>query len=331
MSELIQLPAYSDDELAKLSLLELIDLMVRDEDRVPRNVIDECARRGDTMVEYLSSQVTYEGDWWREPPGEWWLKLHTAMILGLIPSEAAGLALVKFMRNMSHEEDFDLQDWLISDWPALFQNKPASVLPELLNLCEDRTMDWYIRAGAIDAYMATAQRQGSDALAQALEWLAEIVADEDEDWDLRLSCGNTLLNFPRIQYRPLLEATAASQSGWGVMHFSGEEVQKAYAAMQDKADWERFSEPWKFYSPDQITARQQRWEKEDAGFDSAEWDEDDDDDEEWGEDYDDETYFSEPYVRIEPKIGRNDPCPCGSGKKYKKCCLNGDEAGDIPF
>ena len=21
------------------------------------------------------------------------------------------------------------------------------------------------------------------------------------------------------------------------------------------------------------------------------------------------------------KIGRNDPCPCGSGKKYKKCCM----------
>lgn len=24
--------------------------------------------------------------------------------------------------------------------------------------------------------------------------------------------------------------------------------------------------------------------------------------------------------REEPKLGRNDPCPCGSGKKYKKCC-----------
>lgn len=23
-----------------------------------------------------------------------------------------------------------------------------------------------------------------------------------------------------------------------------------------------------------------------------------------------------------PKVGRNDPCPCGSAKKYKKCCLN---------
>jgi len=25
-------------------------------------------------------------------------------------------------------------------------------------------------------------------------------------------------------------------------------------------------------------------------------------------------------VRTGPKIVRNDPCPCGSGKKYKKCC-----------
>jgi preprotein translocase subunit SecA len=27
--------------------------------------------------------------------------------------------------------------------------------------------------------------------------------------------------------------------------------------------------------------------------------------------------------RTEPKVGRNDPCPCGSGKKYKKCCSRG--------
>ena len=27
-----------------------------------------------------------------------------------------------------------------------------------------------------------------------------------------------------------------------------------------------------------------------------------------------------PNIREEPKIGRNNSCPCGSGKKYKKCC-----------
>ena len=28
------------------------------------------------------------------------------------------------------------------------------------------------------------------------------------------------------------------------------------------------------------------------------------------------------------KPGRNDPCPCGSGKKYKNCCLAKDEAAE---
>ncbi len=44
------------------------------------------------------------------------------------------------------------------------------------------------------------------------------------------------------------------------------------------------------------------------------------------EDYDDlvngppAVFFEEPYTRAEPKVGRNEPCPCGSGKKHKKCC-----------
>lgn len=29
--------------------------------------------------------------------------------------------------------------------------------------------------------------------------------------------------------------------------------------------------------------------------------------------------------KIKQKTGRNDPCPCGSGKKYKKCCMDKDE------
>lgn len=27
----------------------------------------------------------------------------------------------------------------------------------------------------------------------------------------------------------------------------------------------------------------------------------------------------EPFRHAQPKVGRNDPCPCGSGRKYKKC------------
>ncbi|MCB9061102.1 MAG: YchJ family protein [Halobacteriovoraceae bacterium] len=41
---------------------------------------------------------------------------------------------------------------------------------------------------------------------------------------------------------------------------------------------------------------------------------------------DDKWYFIDgkeiksPFKRSQPKVGRNDPCPCGSGKKFKKCC-----------
>lgn len=33
-------------------------------------------------------------------------------------------------------------------------------------------------------------------------------------------------------------------------------------------------------------------------------------------------------IAAHKKIGRNDPCPCGSGKKYKKCCIGSAERSD---
>ncbi len=34
----------------------------------------------------------------------------------------------------------------------------------------------------------------------------------------------------------------------------------------------------------------------------------------------DHAHVPQPYVRDQPKVGRNEPCVCGSGKKFKKCC-----------
>ncbi|HUT52494.1 MAG TPA: DUF1186 domain-containing protein [bacterium] len=65
-----------------------------------------------------------------------------------------------------------------------------------------------------------------------------------------------------------------------------------------------------------------------------EWDEDEEDDEDgyYGESDEDDPLTDDispdtvirsgggTYIREAPKVGRNDPCPCGSGKKYKKCC-----------
>ncbi len=48
------------------------------------------------------------------------------------------------------------------------------------------------------------------------------------------------------------------------------------------------------------------------------------DDGAWGFEERGDSIFDTPYIAENPyrDVGRNDPCPCGSGKKFKKCCLN---------
>lgn len=302
------LPEYSAEALADLGPAELIALMVRDEDRVPRDLIDACARHGEGMAVELR-RVLEEGRPWKDggSAGEWWLTLHAAMILGLIPGEQSGLLLVAFMRRLALEDD-DMQDWLAGYWPALFRNKPSSVLPALRALCCDRSMDWYIRANALEPLIAAGERAGIGPLDEALAWAAAIAADETENWDMRLSAGNTLLDFAPAAHRPLLENLAERQTGLGAS-FSKTDLEKAYSVKEYAPQWHRMNDPWEFYRPGFIARRQDRWAQE-----AAEKDENDDEQDFTQQD-------PAPYVRDVPKVGRNDPCPCGSGKKYKKCCL----------
>ena len=302
------LPAYDQARLATLDPDHLIALLVRDEDRTPRSVIDECASRGEVMVERLAMLVAPDSRW-SEPEtiGEWWLRLHAVMILGLIADARAGALLVSFMRRIERANDEDLQDWLAGFWPIFFRNKTQSAVPALRALAQDRAVDWYMRIQAVDAVLDFAERTGAEALDAALDWVAGIAADEAEDWDMRLVAGNDLLDFPRERHRALLQNLAKRQSG-PFVQFTAADVAEAYAEPLDRPEWRERNDPWKFYAPSSIAERQERWAREAAGEDDAD------------DDLDEPVVM--PFVRAEPKVGRNDPCPCGSGKKYKKCCLD---------
>ena len=68
--------------------------------------------------------------------------------------------------------------------------------------------------------------------------------------------------------------------------------------------------PLDFYAPESIAARQQHWAEEERKERERE-----------AARLAYEASKAGTVKRTKPKIGRNDPCPCGSGKKYKKCCL----------
>jgi len=298
---------------------DLLASLVRDGDRAPRAVIDECARHGAGMVDALDAVVGPTADWSVcELDGHWWLRLHAAFILGLMEDAAAGRLLLRLMQRLAAGEDGNLDDWLAAYWPALLRNKPDSILPDVEAFAWAHHATPYLRPHAVEVLLAASMRQSPEALDASLARTAEWIAGAQCDAEERALTATVLLDFPRPAHRALLENLAALQKG-GFGLFGLQDVEAAYAG-PDKPGWLQFDDPWEFYAPDRIDARQERWAAEDQRRqrnDSTE--------QEWR----DEVLVDEPYVRETPKVGRNEPCPCGSGRKYKKCCLSADSAGGV--
>jgi hypothetical protein len=296
------LPTYTDDVLRDSAVADLMRLIARDEDRVPRNVIDECARRGDAMLDAIKGLLEKDYYWGEDQSdGEWWRLLHAVMILGLMESQRAGELLVSFMRRMDEAGDDTLEEWLSGYWPALFHNKPQSAVQALQALGDDTELNWYMRGDALNSALAWIRAHTPEKLDEAVERLGRTAFGKDDDFDLRVMLGATLLSFPRARDRRSLEQLADAQPD-DLRWFGREDVIRAYMVGAEAPDWERFSNPWEFYETEAIEERQAH---------AAELIAQPDDDE----------GIDEPFVRDTPKVGRNDPCPCGSGKKYKKCCM----------
>ncbi|MDB5904070.1 MAG: motif domain protein, partial [Betaproteobacteria bacterium] len=82
---------YSDESLRTSTVADLMRLLARDEDRVPRNVVEECVRRGDEMLDAIAELLEKDYYWEEDQTdGEWWRLLHAVMILGRMDSARAG-------------------------------------------------------------------------------------------------------------------------------------------------------------------------------------------------------------------------------------------------
>jgi hypothetical protein len=126
---------------------------------------------------------------------------------------------------------------------------------------------------------------------------------DSEERDLRGILGAMLLDFARPEFRRKLEQLSDRQSGDGPL-FDRKEITQVYFSRgrPPQWEWENFRDPWGFYEPEAIEVRQLEWANADAELEHE------------------GTGTLDTYVRQAPKIGRNDPCPCGSGKKFKRCC-----------
>ena len=313
--DLPPLPIFSDEELGAMSEPALFALIIDNEDRLTLEVVHECARRKAAMVPILHQHLANDAHWGEDvSSGEWWALLHAVFILGLIDGEAAASALLVAFRRIAYDSDGQLADWVSASWPALLHNKIEFTTGPMRRIAEDPGNAWYPGAQAIDCVLAEATDRGSDQREDALDWLATMCGDPSEDPGFRVMASNSLLNQARERHRKVLVDLVGLQKPdtWFADAFRLDEVDEAIDN-DDDPEWERFDDPWQFYEPEEIQNRQIRWLKEAM----------DDEPDVFGmDDLDLDTFEPmETFVREHQKIGRNEPCPCGSGKKYKACCL----------
>jgi hypothetical protein len=320
-------------DYAGMTTAELIDLLFKEEDRVTLEHIQELVHRGDEARPKLLEILHNEDYWYEGQHSEFWIELHTVVILSSIRDPA----LLPELLSVVTDSYFSEQQWVTDRWPELLAEfGEAAVEPLISFILEHRgyhrdNIDYsFVRTQAAKALTRIAL-ENEAVRPRVTDFLIGLLRDSQETDRVFLTqmiiCPAVLDRKRGLQaVQGAYHRRVISESVWGkyyefVQHLNSRDFDPADEFGQDFLD---------FYEPEAIAARQERWAKNDLV-----------DVEEEEHEYDRawsgpapfplpmERLYAKP-IEVESKsaalaatstkVGRNDPCPCGSGKKYKKCC-----------
>ena len=229
----------------------------------------------------------------------------------------------------------ELVDDLIGDVPTEdLANILASVslgdTSLIAELAANKEAEEFARAAAIRSWLSLVV-SGEKSREEAMSYYKSLFEGGLEDrnevvWSELVDAANDL--YPEEVYDHIKKAYADGLVDEYIVDPEWVDEQMALGkdeVLADLPDWNHLVED--------VTIEMRSWFQNREYGD--EWDEDEDwyDEEDWDEEEDEEDWdrrrlaalngnnFTSPAHFIAPeKTGRNDPCPCGSGKKYKKCC-----------
>ncbi|MGH9846679.1 MAG: SEC-C metal-binding domain-containing protein [Blastocatellia bacterium] len=319
---------------------ELIALLISEEDRVTREHILELAGRADA-IEPLLDVVRNEYYWSVEGGGEVWIVMHAVTALCLSRDSAALPTLIELL-PLPWKFHYD---WLHTQLPAgLAQFGETAVEPLMDHIRQHQTDDddtvTYHRSDAANALTRIALENHS-VRERVLDFLCGVIDDPEEKDEEFL--GFVLDDPVALDFERGMETARRAYERKAVDYFVSGDFNSFAQAMEQRQGepfWELTLDILDFYSPDSIAKRQARWKKE--AEEQAEWarrkEKEEAERARQNEEKASALKSSSPppveaaripdgysqgesggLVRDE-KVGRNDPCPCGSGKKYKKCC-----------
>ncbi|MEZ5815984.1 MAG: DUF1186 domain-containing protein [Hyphomicrobiaceae bacterium] len=243
--------------------------------------------------------------------------LHTFAIylLALWQDQRAFAPLVAYLAADSEAARDQLDDILTEDLHAILARVyDGSDLAPIKGIVENEAADPYVRSACAMALNAMARlgRIPEPEVVAYFEALAERL-EREGDSDFRTLFAINLAHLQADVFRARLDRWL-EEGLVDEAYLTSEDIDAIYDA--DFADLN-----------EELTRRERFDGLIDYLCDWAWFNVSDPSELEWeGDETGDDEEFDEagPIVREGRKIGRNEPCPCGSGKKYKKCCMESE-------
>lgn len=316
----------------------LIDLLFEAEDRVGLDHLDAIAVRGAEALPRLREILLTDDYWYEGQRGEFWIERHVVTLLSRIgePSILPDL-LGQLMTGW-----FADYDWLLSHWGEALAGFGVAAVEPLMGFVEQHrgafqdNSDYsdaraeVVRGLTLIAHQHPAAREG------VLAFLVDRLVDSTEldgDFLTRMVDCPLFLSRERGQ-----EAVRAAYRRGVIDAGQAGSFRELLQSITPAARTEFFrSRLYQFYSPREIRLRQEVWASPDPHRRIEEL-------EAAGATWIGSAPFPPPLAHFyptptgstqagsvrgrqddpsaarKPAVGRNDPCPCGSGLKYKKCC-----------
>lgn len=268
--------------------------------QVDEKLPSEVLARKEEILPGLVELVEERKYWDTSDENEGWAPITAIHLLSLTKDKLALDALIYVMYNYSDE----LGDWLTEDMPSLLSYFGVDAFDSLATVVLDRTLNQWSRDAAARGMMVIAEKSGNDGLRKrAIECLKEAINSER-----RLETRSWLVSvFSEMKDKdslPLLKSLC-DDGMVDPMITNYAEIEDVYAGRYDvsymKSDTKDPMDYFREIGKDTVARPE-------------------------------EEKFSKTHpsqipktTRQGKKVGRNDPCPCGSGKKYKKCCLKTEQ------
>jgi len=274
---------------------ELIDGLTALELYVNKKFAQEIAGRKDAVF-HLRKLIQNGLYWYQTGPGKAWSPIHTIFILALIRNREALQLLLDIIRYRNEE----LSDWLTENAPSLLVAFGEDAIEPLKEFTEDETLESFARSTATTALKVLAKNFPQHENDIKLHLIELLKTTEDDTFAGLVADDLTSFHDPSVisEIHRAFEMERIDE-----MIIREEEIIDTINGVYhdiDEAEFKRNTEdPLNHFSRRNI-----------------------------------EYLHNLHYVRskekhvkpaeVKPskeKIGRNEPCPCGSGKKYKKCCM----------